>query len=202
MRNAQREKERLQREQERRKQIAAVTRNALNNADNEETRKHLTGILDHEHRSIARLEAQRRMWSEIERKHMMSVLSAMSLLATSQYQTVRKVLPDYSPFATSKVTSMKQVIERSRYFRGEDPIIPAKQPITLSQPTYGDKIAALDRVQDPPLTDEEKRLVIARLEPASVEQRILKVIESDRNQEAMAKAKLESTTVTAHPSES
>ena len=96
---------------------------------------------------------------------------------------------------------MKQVIEWSRYFRGEDPIIPAKQPTTLSQTTYSDKIA-LDRVQDPPLTDEEKRLVIARLEPASVEQRILKVIESDRNQESMAKANLESTTLTAHPSES
>ena len=86
---------------------------------------------------------------------------------------------------------MKQVIEWSRYFRREDPIIPAKQPTTLSQTTYSDKIA-LDRVQDPPLTDEEKRLVIARLEPASVL----------RNQESMAKANLESTTLTAHPSES
>ena len=188
MQNAQREKERLKREEERRRQIAAVTRNALNNVDNEETRKHLTGILEHEHRSIARLEAQRRMWSEIERNHMMSVLSAMSLLSTSQYKTVRKVLPDYSPFATSKVSTIKQVLERSRYFRGEPDTTPANEPKSSPPRSipYGDKIAALERVQNPPLTDEEKRLVVSRRESVEVEERIAKAIDGDRRTEVIS----------------
>ena len=82
--------------------MAKLTESAMKEATNDQAESHLNELLMHQQMSIARLEAQRKMWSEVEKKNIMAVLEAMSLLADSKLATEVKELPKYSPFRTTK----------------------------------------------------------------------------------------------------
>lgn len=219
LKNAQRERDRLQREQERRRAVALATKNALGSkTTNDPTKKHLQTILENQQLSIARIEAQRRMWLDIERNHMMGVLSAMSLLSTSQYKIVKGVLPSYSPFSSSKVTTLKQVLEMknkdSSYssnrkynnsnFGNKNQIETSHLLSTLNPDfnksnskqttvTYADKLNALDRIE-PPLSKEEKELIVKQKETPEIEQKIVSLLQNERNENTISKAKIDTNT--------
>jgi hypothetical protein len=173
LRGAEQQKQRLEQEKERRLQLAAVTEKARDNAPSAAVRSHLENLLERERVSIARLETQRKMWVEIERNQLMAVLGAMSLLSVSQYQTVRKVLPEYSPFSKTRAAQIRQIIDRSRLVRqfGDVQVPPTEPPPKFIQ--YQDKIAVLHKVTDPPLTTEEKQMVIKQRETPEVERRVV-----------------------------
>lgn len=217
MQNAQREKKRLQHEEEMRKAVAQVAQNALGKA-NDSTKKHLTSLLEHQQVTIARLEAQRRMWAEIEKNHMMGVLSAMSLLSTSQYKTVREVLPSYSPFSSSKVSTLKQVLDmKNRDYHYSSSLKHSnfgprpnsntssisnllendnqRNNIEKMSITYGDKLNAINRVDNPPFTNSEKQLIVRQNEPSDVEQRIVSFVQTEREKNAIDQTKIETTSI-------
>jgi hypothetical protein len=180
LRGAEAEKARLEREQQRRLEMAAVAENAKRKASSEEVRNHMDLIISRQRQTVAKLEAQRRMWTEIERKHIMGVLAAMSLLSTSQVKIVREVLPEYSPFAASKVRVLREVLARSKAEREMPDLAVAPKKGWAARPlTYGEKVERIDRVVDPPLTDAEKRLVIRDREPPEIAEKLMKVAEQD-----------------------
>jgi hypothetical protein len=82
IRGEEEEKARLEKEQRRMMEMAAVTENAKRNAASDEVRTHLESIIIRQKQTVGKLEAQRRMWSEIGRNQLLGVLGAMSLLAT------------------------------------------------------------------------------------------------------------------------
>ncbi|OHT09039.1 hypothetical protein TRFO_22196 [Tritrichomonas foetus] len=222
MQNAKRQRERLQREAEKRKAVAAIAQNALGGVTSESTKKHLTGLLEHEQVTIARLEAQRRMWAEIERNHMMGVLGAMSLLSTSQYKTVRGVLPTYSPFSSSKVTTLKQILKKQNRTNSIENFL--KKPYSYStnqsnfrtgnnfdyskfrheeippRISYSDKLSVIDKIE-PPLTKEEKESVVKMNENPEVEKKIVTLIQAERDKNTISKAKIDTAAIDIIPSQ-
>jgi hypothetical protein len=171
----------LEREQKRRMEMALVAERAKEKASDDAVRSHWDRMVERHKITIARLEAQRRMWSEIERNNLMAVLGSMSLLSISQYQVVREVLPDYSPFAKSRVSIIKQIMDKSR----EDRELGSLQvPRIQHRPErrrlrYDEKLSALDKVE-PPLTDRQRKQVVRRQEPPDLEDRLERVIDAER----------------------
>ena len=149
---ARRERERIKRERRQRSEMKHATQQALLSATNEATAKHLSTLLENTENSIARLEAKRRMWKEIEQKQAMAVLSAMSLLSTSEVNTVKNVLPEYSPFrskrldAVKNATSIQQDMYRNRSDASETSSYASLNPEKAPEPTYPEKIAILDKM--------------------------------------------------------
>ncbi|OHT12477.1 hypothetical protein TRFO_17622 [Tritrichomonas foetus] len=196
MKNAQRENNRLKNEQERRKMVAEVAKNALQNVTSESTKKHLSSILEHQQVTIARLEAQRRMWNEIERNHTMGVLGAMSLLSTSEYKTVRAVLPSYSPFASSKVSTLKSILKRplindnfSAELNRQETKIPSKDMIT-----YSDKISVIDKIE-PPLTNTEREMIVKQKETPQLDEKVVTFILSEKDKNTISKARFDASLI-------
>jgi hypothetical protein len=203
LRGAEAEKMRLEKEQQKRLEMAAVAENAKKNAGSEEMRTHLDNIIARQRQTVAKLEAQRRLWTEIERKQIMSVLGAMSLLANSQIKTVREVLPQYSPFATSKVEVLRDVLKRSKAERAVMTLEPV--PSTAPPPReliYGKKLAQIGRVDHPPLTTEEKKLVFTHREPPEVSERLMKLVSEDEERNSLGDAQIEIRLLNCHSGES
>jgi hypothetical protein len=113
IRGEEEEKARLEREHRRMIERAAVAWNAKQNAASDEVGTHLENIIIRQKQTVAKLEAQRQMLSEIERNQLMGVLGAMSLLATLQIKIVEEVLPEYSPFTRSKAIVLRDLPLRS-----------------------------------------------------------------------------------------
>jgi len=113
IKQAQLEKDRIQREEQKRNEVKTVAENALKNVTNLETKQHLDSIIERTQASIARLEAKKKMWAEIEKKNMIEVLSAMSLLADSQVESVTRVLPEYSPFRSNRIDKTRSLSSRT-----------------------------------------------------------------------------------------
>jgi hypothetical protein len=120
LQNAERIRARLEREAEQRRKIALAAENALKGIAEGEARTHLDRLVEHQRTTISRIETQRKHWQEIERNHAMAVLGALSLLDSSQYKTVRGVLPVYSPFVGSRVSLLRALLSRSRERREMD----------------------------------------------------------------------------------
>jgi hypothetical protein len=192
LQNAREVKARLSKEADRKEALAAVAENALKKAESVEARSHLMGVIERSRGSVARIEAQRRMWSEIERNHMMEVLGGMSLLSTSQYRTVRDVLPDYSPFASTRVSVLKVLLQRARDDRASMQVGPRRRKPWSPRfgVTYDQKILMLDKV-DPPLGDEEKRRLVRHSESPEVEKRLLLAIRDEKERDRLSQAQLD-----------
>jgi hypothetical protein len=189
LKGAEAERQRLERERARALHAASVAQQARSRAQSDEVKSFLDRMIAHQKAAAARIDAQRRIWTEMERNHIMSVLAAMSLLSTSQYKAVREVLPDYSPFATSKVAVLRDLISRSREQRGVEEV--HSHPPSPHWPLlYGDKLTRIDRV-DPQFTPEEKRMVLARREPREIEARIEKVVEDEERQTRITDAEIQ-----------
>lgn len=80
IKNAQAEMQRITNEQRRKKMMLDKAKSALENSTDPKLSTHLSGILQNTQKSLSRLEANRRMWKEIETKQLMSVLGALSLV--------------------------------------------------------------------------------------------------------------------------
>jgi hypothetical protein len=74
------ELDRLKNEKKQKKLVIQATQNAMQMAGKQTVRSHLERLLEHNERSMARLEGKRRMWQEIERKQVFATLSALSLV--------------------------------------------------------------------------------------------------------------------------
>ncbi|KAH0786066.1 hypothetical protein GPJ56_010041 [Histomonas meleagridis] len=119
--NVNKEKERIKKEKLQRLNITKMTENALKETENEELKSHLNLILRNQQLSIKKLEEQRKMWSEIEKKNLMAVLSSMSLLSDSNYDKIINNLPKNSPFKSSRVNAMDFVKRINKIsFNGEE----------------------------------------------------------------------------------
>ena len=190
---ARRERERIKRERRQRAEMKNATEKALRSATNEATAKHLTTLLANTENSIARLEAKRRFWKEYEQKQAMAVLGAMSLLSTSEVETVKNVLPEYSPFRSNRLESMKNVQSVQRELYGlnssENSSYQSFNPPKEPEPTYPEKIAILDKV-DPPLTDEERRDVVLRKESPELAKKILNAIRKEQEMNSLNNMKI------------
>jgi hypothetical protein len=185
------ERARLEREQQRAIQAASVAEGARARATGEATKSFLDRVIINQRAAAARLDAQRRKWTELERNHLMSVLGAMSLLSTSQYRIVREVLPDYSPFSTSKVSVLRDLISRAKAQRnGEIEDIPRRPPPPRKPLLYGEKVTKMDKVV-PELTQDERKLVVQMREPKEIEKKIEDVIEEEQRQSRLSQAKIE-----------
>jgi predicted nucleic acid-binding Zn-ribbon protein len=193
LRGAEQQKQRLEQERGRRLELAAVTEKARDNAPSAAVRCYLENLLERQRVSIARLEAQRKMWVEIERNQLMAVLGAMSLLSVSQFETVRRVLPAYSPFSKSRAAQIKYIIDRSKLERqfGDVQVPPIEPPPKFIG--YPDKVAVLQKVTDPPLTTEEKQMVIRQRETPEVERRVVTAAAAEFRRSALGEADIDVT---------
>jgi hypothetical protein len=194
LKGAEAERARLEREERRAMQTAAIAEDARARTQNDTVKSFLDRVIANQRAAVARLEAQRRFWTEQQKNHIVSVLGAMSLLSTSQYRVVREVLPDYSPFSTSKVGVLRDLMSRAKAQRGQESEVipkptPAKKPLL-----YGDKLARIDRVQ-PELTQEEKKALLHMKEPPEIEQRIARLVEAEENEQRLSDARIEVTAI-------
>lgn len=179
MRFAQNEKERLKKEHQLRKEVREVTRNALQNASSPETTKYLRTLLDNTENGLARIEAKRKMWVELERKQLIAVLSGMSLLSNSYSYIPRSILPEYSPFKSSRVNILKILYNRPSNRVNDETFENKDDKNELRSPAYSDKLLVLEKIK-PPLTDEEKKSVVLRRETPELEQRLAKFIRKNK----------------------
>jgi hypothetical protein len=75
----------VKREKRQQKMVIAAAQTALDKTANTAIRSHLERLLENSQKSVARLEAKRRMWQEIERKQVFAALSALSLVHDTQF---------------------------------------------------------------------------------------------------------------------
>jgi chromosome segregation ATPase len=75
----------VKREKRQQKMVIAAAQMALDNIANNAIRAPLERLLENSQKSVARLEAKRRMWQEIERKQVFAALSALSLVHDTQF---------------------------------------------------------------------------------------------------------------------
>ena len=107
---ARKEESKLATELKQKDAMRDATQKALKGRVNQSVKNHLETLLKNTERSIARINAQRKMWKEEEARHCMDALSALSLLEDSQFKVVRDLIPDYSPFKRS--TKIDSLISR------------------------------------------------------------------------------------------
>ncbi|EAY04337.1 hypothetical protein TVAG_069870 [Trichomonas vaginalis G3] len=170
---AKRERERIKRERRQRQEMKAATQEALKAATNEATYKHLSTLLANTESSMARLEANKRMWKEIERNQVMLVLEAMSRLSTTQVDRVKAMLPELSPFRSIRHEYKFDVVQNnSDEIEKISPKVQFRENPESIGPTYADKVMIMDKL-DPPLTNEERRDIIMRRESPELTKRLV-----------------------------
>lgn len=116
LRNAQKEQARIQQEKEIQKRMITIAKSAMTTATNAAAQKHLSTLMENTQHSLARLEAKRMMWKEIEKKQIMGALSALSLIddkkSLIQLKNSFKGIPN-SPFRNfrrkRKITSLGDI---------------------------------------------------------------------------------------------
>lgn len=180
LQNARGEQLRLLKEKQKQREVLDVARAALSKAPNEATEKHIRGILENTQRTMIRLEAKREMAKEMEKKHMMAVLGALSLIDEKPVFTFQN--RSFSPFRQNRLQIMGLLTRRLE--REEEPLVIEKrsQPRRPTVPSHSKSIEIMDRVQ-PPLSDAEKRQVLRGAPSPEVAERLRKVEEDLRQSE-------------------
>ena len=103
LKKAQIEQQKLSHEQKIAQQILLETKDKLSVQQNNDTKSHLQKMIENTRQSIIRNETKKRMWSEMEKKHIMAALSALSLIQEENPISVR--LPMLSTFRSMITTN-------------------------------------------------------------------------------------------------
>jgi len=103
LKKAQIEQQKLTHEQKIAQQILLETKDKLSVQQNNDTKSHLQKMIENTRQSIIRNETKKRMWSEMEKKHIMAALSALSLIQEENPISIR--LPMLSTFRSMITTN-------------------------------------------------------------------------------------------------
>ena len=180
LQNARGEQLRLLKEKQKQREVLDVAKTALSNAPNEATEKHIRSILENTQRTMIKLEAKREMAKEMEKKHMMAVLGALSLIDEKPVFNFEKRV---SPFRQNRLQIVGPV---TRVPEVEELIPVIERKAERKRPTipsFSKSIEIMDRVQ-PPLNEDEKRQLLRGLPSPEVAAKLRKVEEEMKQSEA------------------
>ena len=182
LKNAQQEQQRISTEQLRKKQMIDRARTEMSRAKDENAYKNIEQLLKNNQKSIARLEATKKLWKEVEKRQIMGALSALSLIDEPPSQILQNMR---LPVIKSRVRRGKR---QDYYDFGEDEYFEAlnlrnkastndqgkiQMPITIDQ-----TIEAIGELGQN-ITSDEKRAALR----GKVSDKIVKKIqESTENQ--------------------
>lgn len=102
MHKAKEEQDKINIEEDQAKSKLENTKQIAKKATNDQVRQHLNSMIKNSQQSLLRMEARRRYWQEVERKQMISVLSAISLISQDIPDIQQLKLPYSSPFLSMK----------------------------------------------------------------------------------------------------
>ena len=197
LRNAQYEQIRILREKERQKGMMTMAKSAMNNATNSEAQKHLNMLMKNTQKSIARLEAKRRMWKDVEKKQVMGALGALSLIddkkstlslrrSISSVNTspFRSKLTQKNRFSTADLQindDIKSLVPAVNLTPKNDAsLISRSEQASNLTPVFAKQLENINRMK-PELSEEEKKQIIrGNLQP-ELEARI-KATEKEREE--------------------
>ena len=171
------QKDQIIKETEKKNELVKLTENILQKVTNKETEDHLNGLIQRTQQSIIKLEAKRKYWNDIEKKNMMEILSAMSLINNTQIDTVRSILPELTTFRSNKIFLTRN-IPKNLNIKENFEILNESKSFQLDIP-YSQKLLLIDKIQ-PPLTDYEKKLIINQKETFDITKKFLNFLNLEK----------------------
>lgn len=191
LQKARAEQDRLKQEKRQKKAVLAATKTAIDRVGNRNVREHLEHLMGNTERSIARLEAKKRMWQNMERKNILSALSAVSLLNDEQANAVFPVR-QIASMQRDKLLAIQDAWLSRKHMSGEESvhITTPRQSVDDSVQrqtvtSYSKTLEMIDRLDLPP--DEQARVLKGDMTPEIVEQ-LNKMEEADRERPSLSMA--------------
>lgn len=183
LKNAQDEQLRILHEKERQKGMISMAKTAIKKTTSSEVQSHLCMLMKNTQKSIARLEAKRRMWKEVEKKQVMGALGALSLIddKKSLFSLKRSISTVYNSPFRSKLTQknryssvdLKIADDLNNLMPEQAPLTPDNRSLLFSRnelvsnftPVFAKQLENINRMKPELSQDEKKQIIRGNVQP-------------------------------------